>query len=76
MSDLSSRRESKALKALCFDSLEDRSQWPGSEAATEAALVAKGGIIPATCETYGTVAFLAIKVGQEAHKAGWNAGLR
>lgn len=46
------------------------------EAGNEAVLVAKGWIIPATCETYGTVAFLAIKVGQEASKAGWNAGLR
>ena len=55
MSDLPSRRE---LKALCFDSVEDRSQWPSIGAGTEAALVAKGWIIPAPCETYGTEGFL------------------
>lgn len=76
MMDLPSRREFKVLKALCFDNVEDRGQWPGIGAITEATLVAKGWIVPATCETYGTVGFRATKAGHEAHEAGWNAGLR
>ena len=76
MSDLPSRREFKVLKALCFDTVEDRSQWPGIGAGTEAAMVTKGWIIPATCKTYGTEGFLVTKAGQEAHEAGWNAGFR
>ena len=76
MMDLPSRREFKVLKALCLDTVEDRAQWPGVGAGTEAALVAKGWIEPATCETYDTVGFRATKAGHEAHEAGWNAGLR
>lgn len=76
MTDLPSRREFKILKALCFDDVEDRSQWPGVSVGTEAALVAKGWIEPATCEAYDTVGFRMKKAGHEAHEAGWNAGLR
>lgn len=76
MTDLPSRREFKVLKALCLDSVENRGQWPGVGAGTEAALVAKGWIVPATCETYGTEGYLMTKTGHEAHEAGWSAGLR
>jgi hypothetical protein len=76
MTDLPSRREFKVLKALCLDSVENRGQWPGVGAGTEAALVAKGWIVPATCETYGTEGYLMTKAGHEAHEAGWSAGLR
>jgi len=43
MTDLPSRREFKVLKALCLDTVEDRGQWPGVGAGTEAALVQKDG---------------------------------
>lgn len=76
MTDLPSRREFRVLKALCFDRAEDRAQWAGVGAGTEAAMVAKGWIVPATCETYGTAGYLATKAGHEAHEAGWKAGLR
>ena len=70
-----SRREFKVLKALRIDSVEDRGQWPDVRAGTEAALVAKGWIVLATCETYGMVGLLSNKSGHEAHEASWNAGL-
>lgn len=76
MTHLPSRREFKILKALCFDTVEGRGQWPGVGAGTEAILVTKGWIVPATCETYGTVGYQVTKAGHEAHEAGWDAGFR
>lgn len=69
-----SSREMKILQALCLGGVEDFSQWPGAGRGTEAALVVKGWIEPATCEIYGTVGFRITVAGQQAHAQGWSAG--
>lgn len=69
-----SSREMKVLRGLCLGSVEDFSQWPGAGRGTEDALVAKGWIEPAKCETYGTEGFRITAAGQLAHEAGFNAG--
>ena len=71
---LPSVREMKVLRALCLGSVENFSQWPGVGRGTEAALVTKGWIKGATCETYDTVGFKITTDGQQAFSAGHDAG--
>lgn len=69
-----SPREMKVLKALCLNSVEDSSQWPGVGRVTEDAMVSKGWIEAATCPTYGTVGFKITAAGDVAHQAGFDVG--
>lgn len=71
---LPSHREMKILRALCLGGVEDFSQWPGAGRWTEASLIKKGWIEPATCDIYGTEGFRITPTGQQAHEAGFNAG--
>lgn len=76
MSVLPSRREMKVLEGLCMDNVEDEAHFPGIGAKTFAAMLAKGWIKRDECETYGTIGYRITDVGENAHEAGYTAGIK
>lgn len=68
-------REIKILRGLCLGEIEDEAHFPFIGRKTFDALIAKGWIERATCETYGTVGYRITVDGQEAHQVGYDAGM-
>lgn len=74
-SDRPNHREMKVLHGLCLGEIEDEAHFPFVGRKTLDAMIRKGWIEQATCETYGTAGYRITAGGQEAHHLGYAAGL-
>lgn len=68
-------KEMKVLRGLCLGDIEDEAHFPSVGRKTFDAMIAKGWIERATCETYGTVGYQITVEGEAAHSIGHEAGL-
>lgn len=68
-------REMKVLQGLCLGDIEDEAHFPFVGRKTFDAMIGKGWIEPATCETYGTVGYRITSDGEAAHQVGYDAGM-
>ncbi len=74
-SSRSNSKEMKVLDGLCLGDIEGESHFPFVGQKTFDAMVAKGWIEEARCETYWTAGYRITPAGHEVHQAGYDAGM-